>query len=101
MENVSKEITKKLSTVTMFSVESLSERNRSLVQSIVRREREKTRKLGMEMQFENPQFVVGEGDNSSVGDLSLDEQKLEDDIIHGISNSMYSERNDFGSMYCE
>ena len=52
----------------------------------------------MEIQFENPQFVVGEGDNSSVGDLSLDGHKLEDDIIHGISNSMYSERNDFGSM---
>ena len=94
---MNKDVEKKLSTATTYSIDSISNRNKALVKSILRRERQRDRKIGAAIQFENTNFDGG--DNSSIcgslpSDSPMGERKLNDlsrdDSIHGVFNVGYS-----------
>lgn len=60
MEKVITDTEKRLSTVTCYSIGSLSERNKSFVQTVIQQQKQNTRKIGVAVEFHKKSFYQRE-----------------------------------------
>lgn len=98
MEKVVSETDKRLSTVTCYSIDSITERNKAFVLSILE-EQERKRKLGSAVEFHKTSFY-----KRAISSKQNNQSKNDDDCMHAYENQLAIELNDdedFSSHYSD